>query len=84
MMNFTFTEHAKKVLAERQIPMDWVERALTAPELCQPDPDDAALERRYRRIPEFGGRVLRVVVNMRVEPKRVVSVFFDRKMKGKV
>ena len=48
------------------------------------DPDDATVERRFRRIPEFGGRVLRVAVNTTVEPNRVVSVFFDRKMKGKL
>ena len=42
------------------------------------------MERRYRRIPEHGGRVLRVAVNTAVEPERVVSVFFDRKMKGRL
>ena len=35
-------------------------------------------------IPEFGGRVLRVAVNTAIEPNRVVSVFFDRQMKGKL
>ena len=59
-------------------------RTLAAPELRLPDPDDATVERRYRQIPEHGGRVLRVVVNTTVEPVRVVSVFFDRKMKGRL
>jgi len=80
----TLTEHAKKVLEEREIPLEWLERALNEPALCQPDPDDASLERRYRFIPEFGGRVLRVVVDPSVEPVRVVSVFFDRSMRGKL
>jgi len=80
----TLTEHAKKVLEEREIPLEWLERALNEPALCQPDPDDASLERRYRSIPEFGGRVLRVVVDPSVEPVRVVSVFFDRSMRGKL
>ena len=83
-MKFELTRHAKKVLVEREIPIEWLERTLTAPELRLPDPDDKKVERRYRRIPEFGGRVLRVAVNMTVEPNRVVSVFFDRKMKGKL
>ena len=83
-MKFELTKHAKKVLAEREIPVEWLERTLAAPELVLSDPDDAAVERRYRRIPEFGGRVLRVVVNTAVEPNRVVSVFFDRKIKGKL
>ena len=83
-MKFELTKHAQKALNEREIPMEWLERTLAAPELTLPDPDDATVERRFRRIPEFGGRVLRVAVNTTVEPKRVVSVFFDRKMKGKL
>ena len=83
-MKFELTQHAQKALAEREIPMAWLERTLAAPELVLPDPDDATVERRFRRIPEFGGRVLRVAVNATVEPNRVVSVFFDRKMKGKL
>jgi hypothetical protein len=35
-------------------------------------------------LPEFGGRVLRVVVNKTVVPERVVTVYFDRTMKGKL
>jgi len=83
-MSYTLTEHAKKVLAEREIALEWLERALNEPLLRAPDPDDASLERRYRPIPEYEGRVLRVVVNLSVEPVRVVSVFFDRKMRGKL
>ena len=83
-MNFELTRHAQKVLAEREIPVEWMERTLSAPELVLPDPDDATVERRYRRIPEYGGRVLRVAVNTAVDPNRVVSVFFDRQMKGKL
>jgi hypothetical protein len=69
---------------EREIPLEWVERTLSTPELCLTDTDDVTVERRFRRIPEFGNRVLRVAVNNTVEPSRVVSVFFDRKMKGKL
>jgi hypothetical protein len=76
--------HAQKVLDEREIRVEWLERTLFGPELVLPDPDDATVERRFRRIPEFGGRVLRVAVNKAVEPIRVVSVFFDRQMKGKL
>jgi hypothetical protein len=83
-MKYEFTKHAAKALAEREIAVEWMERTLTEPELRMPDPDDAAVERRYRRIPEFGGRVLRVAINTTVEPNRIVSVFFDRKMKGKL
>ena len=39
---------------------------LHEPVLREPDPNDASLERRYRPITEFDGRVLRVVVNTRL------------------
>ena len=66
------------------IPVDWLERALREPVVREADPNDASLERRYRPIPESNGRVLRAVVNISVEPVRVVSVFFDRSMRGKL
>ena len=84
IVNYELTKHAREALEERGIPLEWMERALSAPELVLPDPDDAAVERHFRRIPEFDGRVLRVAVNTAVEPARVVSVFFDRTMKGKL
>jgi hypothetical protein len=83
-MKFELTKHAQKVLDEREIRVEWLEQTLSAPELVLPDPDDATVERRFRRIPECGGRALRVAVNTAVDPKRVVSVFFDRQMKGKL
>ena len=83
-MEFELTKHAQKVLDERDIRIDWLERTLSAPELVLPDPDAAAVERRFRRIPESGGRVLRVAVNTAIRPNRGVSVFFDRRMKGKL
>jgi hypothetical protein len=83
-MTYELTQHARDVLAERHIPMEWLERVMREPELKQPDPADAALERRYRKIPEHENRVLRVVVNTTVAPERVVSVYFDRTMKGKL
>lgn len=83
-MKYELTIHARHVLEEREISMEWLERTLNHPEFKMSDPNEPHLERRYRRIPEFGNRVLRVVVNTTVEPVRVVSVFFDRTMKGKL
>jgi uncharacterized protein YuzE len=67
-MTYELTQHARDVLAERHIPVAWLERALREPELKQPDPADATLERRYRKIPEHENRVLRLVVNTTVAP----------------
>lgn len=83
-MRVEFTSHALQAMRERRISDAWVRRALKAPDHREPDPWDNEVERFYRRIPEFGDRVLRVAVNTRVEPWRVVSVFFDRRMKERL
>lgn len=83
MMEYELTQHARKVLAERGIEVEWMERTLQEPQWAEADPNDPAVERRFRVIPEFGGRVLRVAVNITVEPPRIVSVFFDRTQKGR-
>jgi hypothetical protein len=44
-MNYTLAEHAKKMVTEREIPLEWLERVLNEPVLREPDPDDASLER---------------------------------------
>ena len=71
-------------MAERMISAAWVERTVGAPELRAPDPNDSDVEQFFRRVPERGGRVLRVAVNTGVVPWRVVSVFFDRGMRGEL
>ena len=79
-----FTKHALHAMTERAIPMEWVERVVAEPALREPDPTDPEVERFFRPIPEQGNRMLRVAINTRVAPWRVVSVFFDRNMKGKL
>ena len=78
------TKHAVHAMAERMIPMEWVELVVAEPTLRMPDPNDPEVERFFRSIPERDNRILRVAVNTRVAPWRVVSVFFDRNMKGKL
>jgi hypothetical protein len=83
-MPYRLTEHAESVIRDRNISLEWVERTLALPKLRNPDPRDLDLEQRFRAIPEFGDRVLRVVVNVQVFPEAVVSVFFDRRKRGKL
>ena len=77
-----YTRHAARAMGDRMIPGEWVELTVAEPALRTPDPRDPEVERFFRRIPEYSGRVLRVAVNTRVAPWRVVSVFFDRSMRG--
>ena len=71
-------------MQERGISLEWVERVVASIELREPDPNDPDVERFFGRVPERGDRVLRVAVNTRVFPWRVVSVFFDRGMRGEL
>ena len=83
-MKHIYTRHAEIVMENRGINPEWVEITIETPQQRYPDPSDPSLERFYRSIPEGNDRVLRVVVNTSVAPWRVVSVFFDRSMKGRL
>ncbi len=83
-MNYELTQHARDVLQERHIPVEWMERVIAKPELVEPSATDSTVESRFGKFPEHGNRVLRVVINKAVVPERVVSVYFDRTMKGKL
>jgi hypothetical protein len=80
-MNYTLTGHARDALARRGIALPWLELAL-ASDWREPDVLDDALEHRLAVIPEFGHRVLRVIVNVEVAPPRVITPFFDRRLRG--
>lgn len=78
-MDYALTEHARDALMKRRIQLAWVEQAFSTPEVTESDPVDSDLEHRLARIPEFGNRVLRVVVNGKSTPPHIVTVFFDRR-----
>jgi len=73
-----FTDHARDRMTVRQIEPAWVEATVDHPERSEPDPHDPALTRAWRRIPEFGGRILRVVFRREGGDIVVVSTVFDR------
>lgn len=83
-VRFVLTKHAETIMEVREIQLAWVERALANPENVVPDKVDPNLRHALRRIPEYGDRILRVVYNETNEPWRVVTVFFDRTMRGKL
>ena len=84
-MNYELTEHAKESLRIRaNIRLEWLEQAIAVPHRVEPDRIDPNLEHRLLRIDEFDGRVLRVVLNANVKPPRIITVFFDRSLRGLV
>ena len=83
-MKFELTQHAIIVLKERGIPIEWMERVLNQPEKIVPDQNDPELQHALGIIPEYGNRVLRVVFSKKTEPIRIITVYFDRKMRGRI
>lgn len=83
-MKFELSKHATDVIRERNIPVEFIERVIDNPELKESDATDAELEHYLSRILEYDNRVLRVIVNKHSVPKRVITAFFDRTMRGKL
>ena len=75
-----YTQHFKDMLKERSIPVSLIKCTLTEPEKIE---DRADGTRHFlRRIPKHKNRWLRVIVNITVVPNKVVTAFFDRRLRG--
>jgi len=74
-----FTAHARTMMHERLIQEEWIIRTVTAPDSTEERQGD---EIHYLKlIPEAGGKTLRVIINPQTNPHRVITVFFDRRVK---
>ncbi len=78
---FELSEHARHQMQARNIEASWIDETLCIPERLLPLADFYGNTHYLKQISDFGGRWLRVVVNPTVEPKRVVTIFFDRRVK---
>lgn len=83
-MKYVLSQHGQTRMVERKIELAWLERAIANPQRIEPDPHDPSLEHRLAAIPESGNRVLRVVCDPRQNPVKIVTVHFDRSLKGKL
>ncbi len=78
-MDVDLSGHFGDMLEERGIVRDWARRTMDAPDETEEHEDDT---RHYlKRIPEFGNRWLRVVVNTAKQPNKGVTAFFDRRLR---
>lgn len=82
-MKLIFTDHALGRMAKRQLKRNWVENVVNGPLRIEADKNDPDLEHRLGIVPELAHHALRVIVS-KAEPKRVITVHLDRKMKGKL
>lgn len=80
-MEYELTQHAKDVIKERGIQMRWVENAINFPQLIETTRTTTiGLEHHLAVIPDYGNRVLRVIISVRASPVRIVTAYFDRSM----
>jgi Domain of unknown function (DUF4258) len=78
-MDIQFTDHAGDMLHERNIPEGWVRRTIDSPDRTVLGADGNL--HYIKAVPEHEGRFLRVIVNPHVTPNRVVTIFFDRRLR---
>ena len=81
---YTLSIHARKMIQERHIPLEWIAQTMEQPERILPDKEDPSLCHVLKRISEHGDRVLRVVYNERKHPWHIVTVYFDRNQRKKL
>ncbi len=78
MKTLILTRHAETKMAERGLRSAWVEQTVRSPAWTESEPRDPSAERRFAPIPEFGGRILRVVCVETENAIRVITATFDR------
>jgi hypothetical protein len=83
-MDYILSEHAASTVSERGIRREWIEATLNDPDLKLPHESDASVCYAFKRIDDFNNRVLRVIYNADANPVVIVTVYFDRTMRGKL
>jgi hypothetical protein len=78
---YTLTNHAQFQIQLRNIQESWIESTLNIPDQTILLADEHGNTHYLKKITEFGDRFLRIVVNPQVEPNRIVTLFFDRRIK---
>ena len=79
MADIELSAHARDMLAERKILEEWMWRTIKSPDRRETRPDNTV--HYTQAIEENEGRILRVIVNTEVEPNRVITLFFDRRLR---
>lgn len=79
MSDFIFSEHAHDMLIERKVNHDWVDLAINDPDIKEKHGDSTI--HYIKCIKEYNNRYLRVVVNHNVKPMRIVTLYFDRRLR---
>jgi hypothetical protein len=69
------------MLNERNIKEEWLWRTINNPDETQTGKDENI--HYYKEISECNNRIIHVVINPNPIPKKVITIFFDRKARRK-
>ena len=78
---FELSDHARSQMQERNIQPSWLTETLSSPDRLLLLADPHGNTHYLKQIADFGGRWLRVIVNPTVNPQRIVTILFDRRVK---
>ena len=69
------------MLEERNIKEEWVRKTSNFPDMIEREDDGTA--HYMKKINEYGNRWLRVIVNEQAHPSKIITAFFDRRLRRK-
>jgi hypothetical protein len=72
------TRHARERVDAGEVWLSWIEAAILHPDRVAPDPRRPSVILSFKRIDEFGGRILRVARRPDDGHMLVITAFFDR------
>lgn len=78
MSNYCFSIHALSMAQERDISHEWIRKTIENPDYTELREDGTM--HYIAAIPERKGKFLRVIINSSVQPQRIITVFFDRRV----
>ena len=76
-MDIERSKHTSDMLKERNIPEEWMWQTINNPDWENTGSDNNI--HYFKSIEEQGGRILHVVLNPHTSPKKIITVFFDRR-----
>jgi hypothetical protein len=78
--------HAQKSVRDREINLKWLEECLNNPDKIEPDQIDGTIVHYLKVITDANTKVLRLVLRWNEDKSLalIITVFFDKRVKGKI
>jgi len=70
------------MLDERNIKEEWVWRTINTPDFITKS--EKGITHYFRNISEHNNRTLHIIINMIVSPHKIITVFFDRRIRSEL